>query len=168
MLALRHGPAPRPVEAHEVSSFLRLLSRLPSASIPRRYAEEGASISIKRVQATGNSLVSLQVMWEHPRHPVPGRDRPIEPWSAETGAERGSSRPGLLKPVQLSGALEPVSARSGRQEFLWLTCRVLWAWMSRTPRWLLRCAPPGSGGPSRMMLVELSDSWHGCRPSTPP
>src|SRR5215813_5550514 len=27
------------------------------------------------------------MMWEHPRHVVPGRDRPIEPWSAEAGAE---------------------------------------------------------------------------------
>src|SRR5882672_1305763 len=55
-------------------------------------------------------------MWEPPHHAVPGRDRPIEPWSTETGAERGSSRPGLPEPVQLFGALEPVSARSGRQE----------------------------------------------------
>src|SRR5712691_8430377 len=33
----------------------------------------------------------------------------------ETGAARGSSRPGLPEPVPLCGALEPVSARSGRQ-----------------------------------------------------
>src|SRR4029450_11563532 len=38
------------------------------------------------------------------------------PGSAETGAERGSSRPGLPKPVPLSGATEPVFARPGRQE----------------------------------------------------
>jgi hypothetical protein len=39
----------------------------------------------------------------------------IQPSSVETGAERGLSRPGLLKPVQLSGAIEPVSARKGFQ-----------------------------------------------------
>src|SRR5215831_630837 len=78
----------------------------------------GPSPSNYGLQPTPGSLVSLEVTWENPRHPVPGRDRPIQPWSAETGAERGSSRPGLLKPVQLSGAIEPVSARSGRQEFL--------------------------------------------------
>src|SRR5712691_648994 len=33
----------------------------------------------------------------------------------ETGAARGSSRPGLPEPVPLCGALEPVSARAGRQ-----------------------------------------------------
>src|SRR5882724_447255 len=60
-------------------------------------------------------------MWEHPRHPVPGRDRPIQPWSTETGAERGSSRPGLPKPVQLFGATEPVFAKPGRQEFLMMS-----------------------------------------------
>src|SRR5574341_1243980 len=64
------------------------------------------------------ALYLYWVTWENPRHPVPGRDRPIEPWSVETGAERGSSRPGLLKPVQLFGAVEPVSARAGRQEFV--------------------------------------------------
>ena len=42
----------------------------------------------------------------------------MEPWSVETGAARGSSRPGLPKPAQVWGAMEPVSARSGRQEFL--------------------------------------------------
>src|SRR5712691_4156497 len=47
-------------------------------------------------------------MWENPRHAGPGRDRPIEPWFTETGAERGSSRPGLPKPGQLFGAIEPV------------------------------------------------------------
>src|ERR1700675_2408162 len=57
-------------------------------------------------------------MWENPRHADPGRDRPIELWFTETGAERGSSRPGLPEPVQLFGAIEPVAARSGRQEFL--------------------------------------------------
>jgi hypothetical protein len=41
------------VESHEVSSSLG--GYLPSASIPRRYAEEGTSISIKRVQATAYS-----------------------------------------------------------------------------------------------------------------
>ena len=32
------------------------------------------------------SLVSLYVRWENPHHPVPGRDRPIEPGSTEAGA----------------------------------------------------------------------------------
>ena len=53
-------------------------------------------------------------MWEHPQHAGPGRDRPMEPWSAETGAERGASRSGLPEPVQWSGALAPVGARVGR------------------------------------------------------
>jgi hypothetical protein len=35
-----------------------LLSRLPSASIPRRYAEEGASISIKGMELTAYSVRS--------------------------------------------------------------------------------------------------------------
>src|SRR5207237_6133507 len=39
---------------------------------------------------------------------------PMEPWSVETGAARGASRPGLPEPVQLSGATEPVWARPGR------------------------------------------------------
>src|SRR5438093_13765225 len=82
---------------------------------------------------TAASLVSLQVMWEHPHHLVPGRDRPMQPWSTATGAERGSSRPGLRKPVQVSGAMEPVSARAGQQECLWVTCRVLWALMVESP-----------------------------------
>src|SRR6267378_508023 len=56
-------------------------------------------------------------MWEHPHHAVPGRARPIEPWSAETGASRGSSRAGLPAPVPLSGAMEPVCARSGGQDW---------------------------------------------------
>ena len=106
------------------------------------------------------------VTWEHPRHPVPGRDRPIEPWSTETGAERGSSRPGLPEPVQLSGAIEPVSARAGGQEFLWLTCHVLLGLMSRKPSGILPCAPPGSAGPCRTMpagvatLVERLQALH--------
>src|SRR6266852_1572003 len=79
-------------------------------------------------------------MWENPRHAEPGRDRPIEPWSVETGAERGSSRPGLPEPVQLSGAIEPVSARSGRQEFPWLTCHALSVSMLPKPSWTLPCA----------------------------
>ena len=40
----------------------------------------------------------------------------MEPWSTETGAARGSSRLGLPEPGQVCGAMEPVSARSGRQE----------------------------------------------------
>jgi hypothetical protein len=39
------------IESQEVSSSLGC--QLSSASIPRRYAEEGASISIKGVQTTG-------------------------------------------------------------------------------------------------------------------
>jgi len=42
----------------------------------------------------------------------------MQPWSAETGAERGSSRPGLPEPGPLCGARAPVSARSGRQACL--------------------------------------------------
>jgi hypothetical protein len=76
------------------------------------------------LQLTASSLVSLEVTWENPRHPVPGRDRPIQPGSPESGAEPGSSRPELLKPVQWSGAVEPVSARAGRQECLWVPCFV--------------------------------------------
>jgi len=38
----------------------------------------------------------------------------MQPWPVEAGAERGSSRPGLPKPVQLSGASEPVSAKGGQ------------------------------------------------------
>jgi hypothetical protein len=41
------------VESHEVSSSLGCYA-LPSASIPRRYAEEGASISINMLQRTGD------------------------------------------------------------------------------------------------------------------
>jgi hypothetical protein len=44
------------VESHEVSSSSE--GCVPNASIPRGYAEEGASISINRLQATGNSLRS--------------------------------------------------------------------------------------------------------------
>jgi hypothetical protein len=40
------------VESHEVSSFLGCCY-VPNASIPRRYAEEGASISINALQRTG-------------------------------------------------------------------------------------------------------------------
>src|ERR1700675_1293870 len=92
-------------------------------------------------------------MWENPRHAEPRGDRPIEPWSRETGAERGASRPGLPEPVQLFGAIEPVSARSGRQEFLWLTCRALWVLMLRKPSGILPYAPPGSAGLSPTMPV---------------
>jgi hypothetical protein len=44
------------LESHEASSSS--LGCVPNASIPRRYAEEGASISINRLQATANSLRS--------------------------------------------------------------------------------------------------------------
>jgi hypothetical protein len=40
------------VESHEVSSSLGRLRCLPNASLPRRYAEEGASISINALQLT--------------------------------------------------------------------------------------------------------------------
>jgi hypothetical protein len=40
------------VESPEVSSSLACLRCLPNASIPRRYAEEGTSISINHMQRT--------------------------------------------------------------------------------------------------------------------
>ena len=43
------------VKSPEVSSFLGCCD-LPNASIPRRYAEEGASRSIKALEPTPNSL----------------------------------------------------------------------------------------------------------------
>jgi hypothetical protein len=52
-------------------------------------------------------------MWEHPHHGVPGDDRPVSLRSLETGAERGSSRPGLPEPAQVSGTHEPVSCKAG-------------------------------------------------------
>jgi hypothetical protein len=42
------------VESHEVSSSS--VGCLPNASIPRRYAEEGASISINALQLTAYSV----------------------------------------------------------------------------------------------------------------
>jgi hypothetical protein len=45
------------VEAQEVASSPSVV--FPRASIPRRYAEEGASISINRMQVTGNSVRSF-------------------------------------------------------------------------------------------------------------
>jgi hypothetical protein len=56
-----------------------------------------------------------------------------------------------LKPVPLSGASEPVSARAGGQEFLWVTCPVLLVLMSRKPSETLLCVPPASAGPCRTM-----------------
>jgi hypothetical protein len=63
----RHGPGMQVdptitwvllgVESPEVSSFLGCCY-LPNASRPRRYAEEGASISIKGIQATAYSVRS--------------------------------------------------------------------------------------------------------------
>jgi len=52
-------------------------------------------------------------MWEYPRHGVPGRDRPVSLRSLETGAERGSSRPGLPEPEQVPGTHEPASCKAG-------------------------------------------------------
>jgi hypothetical protein len=43
------------VESHEVSSSSE--GGLPNASIPRGYAEEGASISIKRLKLTGAAIL---------------------------------------------------------------------------------------------------------------
>src|SRR5207249_1884916 len=103
------------------------------------------------VQATANSLVSLlEVTWGTPRHSVPGRERPVEPWSAETGASRGSSRPGLPEPRQVCGAMEPVSARSGGQECGGVTCQVVEGllWPQPSGTWLY--APLESDGPCRM------------------
>jgi len=99
------------------------------------------------------ALYLYWVTWETPRHSVPRRDRPIEPWSTQTGAAHGASRPGLRKPIQLFGAVEPVSARAGRQEFLWLTYPVVLVLMSRKPSEISLCAPPASAGPYRMIPV---------------
>ena len=52
-------------------------------------------------------------MWEYPRHGVPGCDRPVSLRSLETGAERGSSRPGLPEPEQVPGTHEPASYKAG-------------------------------------------------------
>jgi transposase len=54
-------------------------------------------------------------MGENSRHPVPGPDRPIEPWSTETGAARGSSRPLLREREELLRSVPgmgPVCART--------------------------------------------------------
>jgi hypothetical protein len=85
------GPWVRPgVASPEVSSSF---ASLPSASIPRRDAEEGASRSITRMQATASSLVSLlSGVGEFPSW-LPGCDRPSSLRSTETGAELGSSPP---------------------------------------------------------------------------
>src|SRR6266516_1242921 len=72
---VRAGPVPSTCEAAQPPRPLTLACRRPPIAL---YLEG--------------------VMWEHPRHAVLGRERPIEPWSAETGAERGSSRPGLPEP----------------------------------------------------------------------
>ena len=53
------------------------------------------------------------VMWEHPHHGVPGGDRPVSLRSLETGAERGSSRPGLPEPAQVPGTRKPASCKAG-------------------------------------------------------
>ena len=37
----------------------------------------------------------------------------MQPWSAETGAARGSSRPGLREPEQWPGTHEPASCKAG-------------------------------------------------------
>ena len=87
-------------------------------------------------------------MWEDAHHAVPGRDRPIEPWDTETGAERGSSRPGLPTPGQVCGAMEPVGARSGTQECVGVTYHVVSALMWRKPSGIVPCVPLGSAGRS--------------------
>ena len=55
------------VESHEVSSSS--FDCLPNASIPRWYAEEGASISINRTESRHPTALYLYwVMWENPHY----------------------------------------------------------------------------------------------------
>ena len=107
-------------------------------------------------------------MWEHPHHVVPGRDRPIEPWSAETGAARGSSRAGLPEPGQLAGAMEPVCARSGGQECVGVTCPGLEGLLWPKPSGTLPGAPLGHAGPAPMMPAGWRRAWTGGRLSPHP
>ena len=107
-------------------------------------------------------------MWEHPQHAVPGRDRPMEPWSAETGAERGASRSGLPEPVQWSGALAPVGARAGGQACVCVTCPAfaVLRWPKRRGPWPY--AQRERGGPCPTLPAGGRGAWTGCRPSAPP
>jgi Mrp family chromosome partitioning ATPase len=57
-------------------------------------------------QCNATSLVSLLGDGRESPLPVPGRDRPIQPWSTETGAELGSSRPLLREPEPWPGAMQ--------------------------------------------------------------
>ena len=69
------------------------------------------------LQLTAYSLVSLRGdVGESPSRSYPDAIDRLSLGSLETGAERGSSRPGLPEPGQLFGAIEPVFARSGKQE----------------------------------------------------
>ena len=52
-------------------------------------------------------------MWEDAHHGVSGGDRPVSLRSTETGAERGSSPPGLPEPEQLPGTQKPASCKAG-------------------------------------------------------
>src|SRR5712691_6069628 len=52
-------------------------------------------------------------MWEYSRHGVPGHARPVSLRSPETGAERGSSPPGLREPEPVPGTHEPASCKAG-------------------------------------------------------
>ena len=88
-------------------------------------------------------------MWEDAHHTVLRRYRSIYPLNTEAGTERGSSRPGLPKPVQFCGAIEPVFTRSGKQEFVGVTCHILSALMWPKPSWTLRCLWGALGCPQR-------------------
>ena len=51
------------------------------------------------------AMYLYEAMGENPREPFAGRERPIQRWSTETGAERGASRPLRRAPAQWPGAL---------------------------------------------------------------
>ena len=58
--------------------------------------------------------ISLRsVMWKPPRQLSPGRERPSSLRSAETAAERGSSRPSRREPAPWPGARAPASCTVG-------------------------------------------------------
>src|SRR5215470_19467031 len=102
-------------------------------------------------------------MWEHPRHVVPRRARPLEPGSAEAGAAPGSSRPGLPTPGQLFGALEPVAARSGGQALGGGTGPAGWGWRWPKRRALGPGAPLGSAGLSPRRPAAWPPAWTSAR-----
>jgi hypothetical protein len=90
-----------------------LRERLSKAK-PNHGGDRGCK-SNHRLQATAKSLVSLRsdVGASPPAPPISGRERPVAPRSAETGAARGSSRPVRPAPEPWAGATEPASCQGG-------------------------------------------------------